>query len=78
MSTANVDRFVHEYTAQGNRRFLVAEYRDGRFYAPLRTEVRRQTGCHTSVGPAYYAAAGAYTYTRRAAACARARKIWSE
>lgn len=70
-------QYVHGYRG----RWIVAEYRDGRYYAPQRPDVRRQTGCHTTFGPLAYVAGDGYSYTRRSAALRRARVefgIWEE
>ena len=61
--------YVHEY----NGRWVVAEYKDGRYYAPQRTDVRALTGCHTTFGPLSYVAGDAYSYKRKALALAKAR-----
>jgi len=43
----HAEDYVHEYhDAHGRRRFVVAEYRDGRYYAPQRPDVVVLTGAH--------------------------------
>jgi hypothetical protein len=64
--------YAHEY----NGRFVVAEYRDGRYYAPQRSSVRKLTGCHTTFGPLSYVAGDAYSYTRRGRAIAKAEELY--
>ena len=66
------ERFVHEY----NGRFVVAEYRDGRYYAPQRPDIRKFTGCHTTFGPLSYVAGDAYSYTRRCRAIHKAEELY--
>jgi hypothetical protein len=65
--------FVHEH----NGRWIVAEYRDGRYYAPQRKEVSKLTGCHTTFGPLSYVAGDAYSYRRKGAALVKARELYT-
>ena len=70
--------YVHEYhDAHGRRRFVVAEYRDGRYYAPQREDVAKLTGAHTIFGPLGYVLGNAYHYARRADAVARAGELYN-
>lgn len=69
--------FVHEYVdGKGRRRWVVAQWRDGRYYAPQRADVRRLTGCSTTFGPLSYVAGDGYSYARRADALRRARDLY--
>ncbi len=66
--------FVHEYTDKHGRTWwVVAQWRDGRYYAPQRRDVRKLTGCHTTFGSLDYVAGDAYHYRRRHDALRRAR-----
>lgn len=70
-------QFVHEWTdANGQTRYVVAQYRDGRYYAPQRPDVRRLTGCSTTFGPLDYVAGDAHAYRRRSDALKRARELY--
>lgn len=69
---AEAQDYVHEH--QG--RWVMAEYRDRRYYAPQRTEVSKLTGCHTTFGSLSYVAGDAYSYTRKNRALAKAREIY--
>lgn len=66
----------HQYVHEHKGRFIVAQYRDGRYYAPQRANVRKLTGCHTTFGPLSYVANDAYSYTRRSNALRKAREIY--
>lgn len=69
--------YVHEYVDRHGRRWwVVAQYRDGRFYAPQRAEVVQATGATTIYGPLAYVAGNAYSYRRRQDAVRRARLLW--
>lgn len=68
--------YVHEYRVGEQRRWVVAEYREGRYYAPQRADLAKLTGCHTIYGPLDYVAGNAYTYARRADALRRARELY--
>jgi len=72
MNNVDVNELVHEYRG----RWIVAQYKDGRYYAPQRPEVRKLTGCHTTFGPLDYVAGDAYSYKRRSAAIRKAREIY--
>jgi len=74
---ASCEAFVHSYqTPEGHTRYLVAEYRDGRYYAPQRPQIVRLTGAHTIYGPLWYVIGNAYTYARRSDALRRARDLY--
>jgi hypothetical protein len=49
-----------------NGRWIIAEYRDGRFYGRLSARDRRLTGCHTVYGSLGYIADQAPSYARKA------------
>jgi hypothetical protein len=66
--------FVHQH--EGTGRWVVAQYRDGRFYAPMTRESRRLTGCNTVYGSLDYCLGNAYHYKRRADALRRARELY--
>ena len=69
--------YVHEYTTgSGKRRYLVAAYRDGRYYAPQRADVCKLTGCYMIWGPLDYVRGNAYTYSRRGDALNRAANLY--
>jgi len=67
-----MEEFVHEYRG----RWVVATYKDGRYYAPMRPEMRRMTGASTVFGSLGYVIGCAYSYTRRCAAVKRARQVY--
>ncbi len=70
-------QYVHEWAdANGETRWVVAQYREGRYYAPQRTDVRRLTGCATTFGPLDYVVGDAYAYKRRSDALKRARQLF--
>lgn len=73
MPKKDVSHLVHKH---GNR-WIVAEYRDGRYYAPQRPDVAKLTGCHTTFGPLSYVAGDAFSYTRKSRALAKARNLFS-
>jgi len=69
--------YVHEYTDSGGTRWwVVAEYRDGRYYGALTAEERKLTGCHTVFGPLSYVHGDGRSYKSRASALRRARQIY--
>jgi len=68
----DVSDFVHEY----NGRYIVAQYRDGRYYAPQRKDVSRLTGCSTTFGNLSYVAGDAYSYKRKSDAIRKARELY--
>jgi len=72
--TIDPGEFVHEY----NRRWIVAEYRegDGRYYAPQRKDVRKLTGCTVTYGDLSYVAGDAYNYKHRKDALRKARELY--
>lgn len=65
-------QYVHQY----GKRWIVAQYRDGRYYAPQRPSVQKLTGCHITFGPLSYVAGDAYSYTRKSRAVAKARELY--
>ena len=67
--------YVHEYVdGYGRCWYVVAERRrDGRYYAPQRTDIVERTGAHTIVGPLDYVWGNAYHYRRHQDAVRRAR-----
>lgn len=74
-----MSEYVHCYTGRGGQpRWLVAEYKDGRYYAPQRKDMVRLTGANTVFGRIEYVAATAYTYSRRSAAERKAQELYGE
>ncbi len=72
--TSDASGYVQEYTDRHGRvRWVVAERRDGRYYAPQRRDLVKLTGAHTIFGPLAYVAGNAYVYRRRQDALRRAR-----
>jgi len=67
-----MNRYVHEFRG----RFVVAERRGKRYYAPMRPELRRLTGCHTIYGSLEYVSGNAYTYKHRRSAVHRAYQLY--
>lgn len=72
--TFDAERYVHEYKS----RWIVAEYRDGRYYAPQRPSVRKLTGCSITYGNLSYVAGDAHSYTRRYRAVRKAREVYGD
>lgn len=72
----NLHKYVHWEPV--SRRWVVAEYRDGRYYAPMTTACRKLTGCTTVFGSLHYCIGNAYSYTRKAAAEKRARELYED
>lgn len=70
--------YVHKYTdTSGNVWWVVAAYRDGRYYGALTKAEERLTGCHTIFGPLSYVHGKGRSYKSRAAALRRARQVYS-
>jgi hypothetical protein len=70
--------YVHEYVdGYGRRWYVVAEHRDGRYYAPQRADVVKLTGAHTIFGPLDYVLSNAYHYRRHADAVRRAGELYN-
>ncbi len=71
---AQCEDLVHEYRdGYGRRWWVVAERRDGRYYAPQRADMVQLTGAHTIFGPLDYVWGNSYHYRRRQDAVRRAR-----
>mgnify|MGYP000362529499 CR=1 FL=1 len=69
------DQYVHEY----NNLWVVATYRNGTYYAPVRRLVRKITGSMATFGSLdFIAVGGAYTYKTRKAALAKARELYKQ
>ena len=67
----DASEYVHEHEG----RWVVAAYRDGTYYAPVRPETRRASGASAVFGPLSYVA-GEWNYKRRADALRRARQLY--
>lgn len=71
---ADYKQYVHEFVDDtGKRWWVVAEYRDGRYYAHMNPRSCRLTGCSTVFGPLNYVAGNAYCYRNMRDALRRAR-----
>lgn len=68
----DVDDFVHEHDG----RWVVAQKKDGVYYAPQRPAIRRLTGCTTTFGDLDYVAGDAHSYVRRHAAVQKAKELY--
>lgn len=73
---AEFDQYVQEWESKQGRRFVVAEYRGGRYEAPMKTEYVKLTGCTGIFGPLDYVAGNAYVYKNRRDALRRARQLF--
>ena len=72
-----MNAMVHEYTdTKGRVWWVVAQYRDGCYYAPQRRDIVKRTGCSTIFGPLDYVFGNAYRYKRRGDALRRARELY--
>jgi len=58
------NQFIHYYPATD--RYVIAEYRNGAYYARLRPAIARATGCHNVYGNLRYIADVTQSYSRRA------------
>ena len=75
----DASQYVHEYiTDKGTRWHIVAEWRDGRYYAPMPPRIAKLTGCHTIFGSLGYVLGNSYHYKRRSDALRRAREVYGE
>ena len=71
------DEFVHEYIDEYDRTWwVVAQYRDGCYYAPQRRDIVKRTGCSTIYGSLAYVYGNAHSYRRRGDAVKRARQLY--
>jgi len=68
----DINEFVHEY----NGRWVIAEYKGGRYYAPQRPDVKKLTGCHTTFGPLSYVAGDTYSYKNKGSAMRKAKELY--
>ena len=77
--TMRAEDYVHEYQSQRDgMRYVVAEYRDGRYYGHMTAEARRLNGesLHTVFGPLEAIIGNTYHYARRADALRKARELY--
>ncbi len=69
--------FVHEYVdGNGQHWWIVAQQRDGRYYAPMKPQYCRLTGCSSVFGDLSYVAGNAYCYRNRRDALRRVRQLY--
>ena len=70
----DVSKFVHYHKKSG--RWVVAQYKGGRYYAPIRTFLRKRVGASTVFGSLDYVMDLAYHYKNRRDALRRARELF--
>ncbi len=70
---SKAEDFVHEYEG----RWVVAQYRDGRYYGQQRDDVRKLTGCSMTYGPLSYVAGDTYSYKHKKHALAKAKELYN-
>jgi hypothetical protein len=68
---------MSDYVHRFGGRYIVADYHDGRYHAPMRPDIVRVTGCYAICGSLASIANSVYSYKRRSDALRRARAIYA-
>ena len=70
----NFSKYVHYH----NGRYVIAQYKGGRYYAPQRPDIVKLTGAGTIFGDLDYVAGNAYSYSRKYRALAKAKELYGD